>query len=192
MNRSLTILIFTLFLIFFHISCSNPCRKVECQNGGVCVDGTCDCPAGYTGENCQTDRCTLIDCENGAICVTGNCQCTSGYYGTTCNLLMQDRFLGTWTASQICEFGSNSDTTQYTAIITAGGNRTEINIYLEPASWVVCTIDNLNAFTIPQQSNFYGVTSGAGTLVNDNTINIDYSTFYQGQTKQCVATLVKQ
>jgi len=33
---------------------SGSCATVVCQNGGTCVSGTCDCPSGYTGTNCQT------------------------------------------------------------------------------------------------------------------------------------------
>ncbi len=36
-------------------SCNNdPCKDIQCDNGGVCTEGSCDCPAGYEGANCET------------------------------------------------------------------------------------------------------------------------------------------
>jgi hypothetical protein len=29
------------------------CKDVVCQNGGTCVSGSCSCPTGYEGTNCQ-------------------------------------------------------------------------------------------------------------------------------------------
>jgi Notch-like protein len=56
-----------------------PVRMVvdPCQNGGNCTDGvdmfTCSCPAGYTGQECQTniDDCSPDPCQNGGTCVDG-------------------------------------------------------------------------------------------------------------------------
>ncbi|WNJ16626.1 hypothetical protein [Pontibacter sp. G13] len=31
-----------------------PCETTECQNGGVCDDGSCTCPSGFAGELCET------------------------------------------------------------------------------------------------------------------------------------------
>ena len=46
-------------LLFFIVTslltaCSDPCDDTVCLNGGACSDGTCICPDGFTGENCQT------------------------------------------------------------------------------------------------------------------------------------------
>lgn len=32
----------------------DPCATTICYNDGVCVSGTCECPTGFTGANCQT------------------------------------------------------------------------------------------------------------------------------------------
>lgn len=32
---------------------NDPCDGSLCQNGGVCADGSCQCPENYTGKNCQ-------------------------------------------------------------------------------------------------------------------------------------------
>lgn len=88
------LLILTLFGLTLLSSCSkdddlanNPCENVECFNGGICISGTCDCPSGFTGNNCeiQVDPCANINCLNGGDCINGECNCPTGYNGPDCS-----------------------------------------------------------------------------------------------------------
>lgn len=52
----------TLFTLFAAVSLSScrketpdPCEGITCVNDGVCINGTCDCPTGYSGAACQTE-----------------------------------------------------------------------------------------------------------------------------------------
>lgn len=74
---------------FFLHSCSDddPCDGIDCLNGGACVEGTCECPDGFSGVRCETeDRCITqnIDCLNGGTCEDGTCDCPEGFTGTRC------------------------------------------------------------------------------------------------------------
>ncbi|HZV68506.1 MAG TPA: calcium-binding EGF-like domain-containing protein [Saprospiraceae bacterium] len=40
-------------LSLFSCSERSVCDDVMCENGGICLDGTCDCPVGFTGVHCQ-------------------------------------------------------------------------------------------------------------------------------------------
>lgn len=73
---------------------SDPCDGFEC-NHGVCVsDGgvaTCECEAGYTGDDCSTvvDPCESLECNNGS-CVSSEgvatCECDAGFTGANCDV----------------------------------------------------------------------------------------------------------
>lgn len=42
------------FTAITYTACTkDECKGVECINGGSCVDGTCACPTGYEGTNCE-------------------------------------------------------------------------------------------------------------------------------------------
>lgn len=63
----------------------DPCEDVNCLNGGVCDDGTCICPDGYSGPRCESfDPCFGVVCLNGGTCVNGICDCLTGYTGPDC------------------------------------------------------------------------------------------------------------
>ncbi len=67
----------------------NPCENVICQNGGICINGDCDCPPGYSGTNCQIyDPCYNVNCQNGGVCINGDCDCPEGFYGDECQYVM--------------------------------------------------------------------------------------------------------
>ena len=40
-------------ILLFTFGCSDPCKETVCENGGTCIDGTCNCPAGYQGDSCN-------------------------------------------------------------------------------------------------------------------------------------------
>src|SRR3990167_6773530 len=55
---------------------SEPCATVTCQNGGTCKDGTCICPNGYYGVNCEKVSTSFI-------VGTYNCSLSGSYVKTS-------------------------------------------------------------------------------------------------------------
>jgi hypothetical protein len=49
-NYSISMMLVSLLFV----ACSDePCETQMCHNGGVCIDGLCDCPERYTGPECN-------------------------------------------------------------------------------------------------------------------------------------------
>lgn len=57
------------------------CNTLVCQHNGVCLDGNCNCPDGYSGANCET--CSRV-CQNGYLENDCTCNCPLGYSGANC------------------------------------------------------------------------------------------------------------
>jgi len=85
--RHLTIFFFLTAFISIMSGCKkDPCETTNCLNGGVCIDGNCDCPEGYSGAQCETfDDCYNVSCLNGGTCVNGQCNCLEGWTGSDCS-----------------------------------------------------------------------------------------------------------
>ena len=101
------------------------CEDVEC-GPGVCDKGICECPDGFSGDNCEIEFCFGVDCFNGdcdpqtqscnchtnyygegcdILCVNGEftdgeCNCLEGYEGISCETQSRCRFMGWWGCSQ--------------------------------------------------------------------------------------------
>ena len=165
----------TLWGLLLCVSCSDPCKNVECENGGTCNDGSCNCPEGYSGAQCEIfDSCYNVVCLNGGVCINGDCNCAPGYEGIDCSFKTQDKYVGIYSAADACTSGNYN----YSPAITSSQQVTEILIadFGSFGSSVVvnATIDH-NSFTVPSQT-FGSVTiSGSGTLAEDGlSIAVSY------------------
>ena len=54
--RSFPILLFVSTLLFFFSCNSDSCDNSLCLNGGVCLNGSCDCPDRFTGPDCSEQK----------------------------------------------------------------------------------------------------------------------------------------
>ena len=82
-------------MLYFQ-SCDNTCDSIECQNGGSCTDGACECPTGYGGDNCETFlTCEVLQpfCPTNSACEIEDgeavCYCINGYEGESCDTLIR-------------------------------------------------------------------------------------------------------
>lgn len=73
------------------------------MNGGVCMKGTCECPNGFSGVNCEfEDLCITqsVGCQNGGVCMEGTCECPNGFSGVNCEFEeWREPFEGTYALS---------------------------------------------------------------------------------------------
>lgn len=137
-----------------------PCDYVAC-GPGECVEGICDCPEGFSGENCEVEECFGVPCLNGecdpqtescecdpnyygegcdTLCVngefaTGDCHCAEGYEGIACDTEMRDRFVSTWDVLEWTSTSEGGPTVPGhlpgTLRLRAGYTILEVEMYLE-------------------------------------------------------------
>ena len=49
------VFLFILIVLFSISACQKElCENTTCLNGGACIAGICDCPSGFSGENCES------------------------------------------------------------------------------------------------------------------------------------------
>ena len=53
MKSLITIFVLLTAILFIPSCSSDPCEEISCLNGGICTEGTCDCPPGWSGDDCS-------------------------------------------------------------------------------------------------------------------------------------------
>lgn len=65
-------------------SCSDPCEDVNCENGGVCDDGTCLCETGYSGARCELEsRLSFLGEWSGTVNCSGGDESSGSFIAST-------------------------------------------------------------------------------------------------------------
>jgi hypothetical protein len=186
----LTKLFFSFLLIGIVFACNDPCDDVDC-GPGICVEGTCDCPDGFSGVNCEIeDLCFNSDCGNGTCNQdTGDCDCDEGFEGNNCETRSLDRFLGSWNNPA---FECAGDTDDVTFVFTEGPTEIELNMFEAGDPDVVFNIIyDGDSFTI-EEMTFDGITVvGSGNLTSETTMDFTVDITFAGITSVCSAELTR-
>jgi len=142
------------------------CKNVTCQNSGTCVDGTCNCTAGYEGTNCETVARTkfLKTAANVSEDCTSVTYVTDIVTGTNIDEL-KVKNLGNYS----CPSGD-----YYVVAKVTGANLT-----IESQSF--CNVGGTNVYTV----------TGTGTInTTTHAVTITYHVTATGVNDNCVATIL--
>ena len=156
-----------LLLSFVLFACKDDCKDVNCLNGGGCSEGTCICPTGYSGTNCEVaDACLSVTCENNGVCENGICNCAAGYEGVDCSTASNEKFVGTYNITYTGTGSFASTNSSSTAIVDTTSHPDEIRI---------STVLDLQADALGTLLNL-PVTVDVVARVNENTYSVPNTT----------------
>ncbi len=153
------------FGMFMMNACTDPCKDVECLNGGVCDEGECICATGYEGTDCGVEMRTKF---LGSYTFIDGC-----YPGTTTNS----------TIATSSDAINKVTVTNILGTSLGGTVKAEINgVSITVPSQTVMDIDN-DPWTIQGMST--------GSLAN-NTFSISIQYTFGTQSETCLLTFTKQ
>ena len=182
-------------LFILAISGCDKCKNTTCENGGTCVDGECQCPPSYSGDNCENfTPCLNVVCNNGGTCntTTGECDCAQGYEGPTCDEETRDKYVGSYTVDDDCY------PQQYNCAIIKDPNEVTRFVFSDLGAYGVndfygvvdapASNEPVLTFTIPNQTSSGVNMSGAGTYnATNGVLTITFTATLSGTTVNCEA-----
>ena len=137
------------------------------------------------------DSCVGVDCGVSGECLDGTCDCEDGYFGDNCELLIQDRFVGTWS-------GLDCDGDIFNLIIESGSTAVTL-IINEQLFDINANIIDENNFYVPEQFFFVVILGinitviGAGKILENSMLEFDASIAADGEDPEsCISVLEKQ
>eukprot|EP00058_Branchiostoma_floridae_P022698 XP_002608188.1 hypothetical protein BRAFLDRAFT_125860 [Branchiostoma floridae] len=143
------------------------CASDPCQYGGTCTDGvngyTCECVAGYTGDDCETDidECASDPCQYGGTCTDGvngyTCECVAGYTGDDCETDIDECASDPCQYGGTCTDGVNGYTCECVAGYTGDDCETDIDeCASDPCQYGGTCTDGVNGYTCECVAGYTG------------------------------------
>lgn len=192
MNR-LTLL-FIAFIAAALTSC-DPCSDVTCLNAGICVDGTCECPVGFSGATCEIeDLCITneVECLNDGECVNGECECTDWYTGEDCGDRVVDQWSGLYGGLYVCSFTYFNHYFNFAPLSTTDNEMLITDNSNPYAREFTAEFTSADDFDIPQQTVDSDdpdviIVSGNGSFSSSGEITmlLNYTNSTQGSNTTC-------
>ncbi len=139
-----------------------------------------------------TDDCKDVTCLNGGVCEEGVCECATGYEGEDCSILMNAKFVGTYTVEDQCSKN------KYSIAITAETEPNKITFsnlgnFVTPA--VVKAIVEQKEIKITDFEDVAGNRkfNGSGLIDSDGVITLTYTvTYLEDNTFDTCSTTMKK
>ena len=158
------------------------CKDVNCDNGGTCAEGNCECTDTFYGDACE------VECVNGTY-ADGTCGCDAGYEGPACTVESREQFFGTYTssASIACDVtgsGTLSDLT--TSFATSSVATERMLVDLEDLT-LSATVDGTN-FTIVEESIDTYTYTGNGSI-SGNVVSWTLNEYDPDFEETCIYTI---
>lgn len=150
----------------------------------------------FTMTSCDEDPCKDVECGANGDCFDGACVCNQGFEGTNCDVTWANKFVGTWTAKDVCTDANNVITTyDYSANVTQV-SETKINIKNFGGFGVAASVDfdlsDASTITISGTDNQARVFTGTGTYGADGKITYSYTVKFTDNTvDSCTGTMSK-
>ncbi|MEM7654557.1 MAG: hypothetical protein AAF399_00400 [Bacteroidota bacterium] len=206
MNRILVNCCFLLITSCWLACQPDPCERRDCQNGGICIDGTCECPENFIGPDCtiEIDPCIQKDCKspNTESCDVNDqdqaiCTCKDGFEGEFCESEWVEKFQGRFNAIEECDGVSGI----FDVVVEKGPEFkrfTMINFHNEKIdslaleAKVVAKMITPLAFEIQEQFMFFGTVEGGGLFINEDQVSMNFSIVADGDTTECFLTLERK
>lgn len=157
---------------------TNVCDSTNCYNGGVCLDGDCECRYGWSGDSCTVlyDTCGLLNCgPHSSSCRNGLCNCHDGWSGDSCHILTSSLYVGFYDITE--NYGRAPDSIYTDSIVYyADSTRIKLKGIRKNTDSVRANLrgDSLYFFGNSRIQNGYGVFRKAMTG-NRDTIHLWYT-----------------
>lgn len=169
-------------------SCNNGdgCEDTTCQNGGICVEGDCQCPDGYTGPNCE-----IFSFSNGVFVIhEGNFQggnASLSFYSKDTEVMSN----GVFTSVNSIPLGDVAQSMEIRSgkgyIVVNNSGKIEVvdlNGLTSAGTITGLTSPRYIAFVSDTKAYVSDLFSGEVSIFNPQTLSIEGSIAIAGQTEQ--------
>ena len=166
------------FATIIYSSCKkDPCSGVNCLNGGSCSGGTCSCPSGYSGVNCQLSTLVYTNDTYTPITITFNGATSTIPVGSSIAYTGTAGAGASFSAYTSGAFGATITWPAVTDYFPTGGNDSPIPLDVD-ASYFYLKVINIYSYATTSLVVNVGLTTqtneAVGIPADGNTYGVGY------------------